>query len=172
MDYASHIRTIADFPKPGIQFRDLTPLLADATALQQLITDLAAPFIHSQISHVIGIEARGFIVGSLLAAKLNAGFVPVRKPGKLPGVCLNAHYSLEYGVDSLQIHYDALKAGDRVLIADDVIATGGTLLAAIELVRQLHADLVGVTVVLDLPELGGSARLAQQQIPFHSLLAS
>ncbi len=170
MDYASLIRTIPDFPKAGILFRDLTPLFSHANALQSMIQDLAAPFQQKGITQVVGIEARGFIVGSLLASALHAGFIPVRKPGKLPATCLNAHYSLEYGVDSLQIHFDALHAQDKVLLADDLVATGGTALAAIELIRQLGAELVGMASIIDLPALGGSSRLKQQGVTFHHLV--
>lgn len=170
MNYQNIIRTVENFPKPGILFRDLTPLFADAQALQQLVQDMAQPFIDHQISHVVGIEARGFILGSLLAAKLNAGFVPVRKPGKLPATCLSAHYSLEYGIDSLQIHCDALAAGDKVLLVDDLIATGGTLLAAIELIGQLKAELVGISVAIELTELPGAALLRQRQQRLHSVI--
>lgn len=168
-DLASLIRAVADFPRPGVMFRDVTPLLADAGGFARCIDALAEPWQGSRVQAVCGIEARGFIFGAALAQKLHAGFVPLRKPGKLPPPVETVDYQLEYGSDRLQAQSDALKPGERVLIVDDVLATGGTLAAARALVEQLGGELVGAGVVIELAALQGRARWQGDQ-PLHSLL--
>ncbi len=156
---ASKLRTVPDFPKPGIQFKDITPLLADAQALHMTLDLLAQPFIGAGVTHCVAMEARGFIFGGALAARLNAGVVPVRKPGKLPAVVDAVAYALEYGTNELQMHKGSLTEGARVLIIDDVLATGGTALATAELVKRQGAELMGYAFVCELDFLGGRARL-------------
>jgi len=153
------IRTVPDFPKPGIQFKDITPLLADPDALRQTAEALAAPFQGQGITKVVGIEARGFILGPMLASLLGAGFVPARKPGKLPAATRSASYALEYGTDTIEMHADALTADDVVLIHDDVIATGGTAAAAAQLVAQGGSTLVGFSFMVELAFLDGRTNL-------------
>lgn len=167
--FDSLIRSVADFPKPGVTFRDVTPLLADAGGFARCIDALAEPWQGSQVQAVCGIESRGFIFGAALAQKLHAGFVPLRKPGKLPPPLVEVAYALEYGTDRLQARNDALRPGERTLIVDDVLATGGTLAAAGELVRKLGADLVGASVLIELDALGGRSRWATD-VPLHALL--
>jgi adenine phosphoribosyltransferase len=155
---ARHVRDVPDFPKPGVLFKDITPLLADAQAFRECVDALAAPWQGQRIDAVCGIEARGFIFGAALARALDTGFVPLRKPGKLPAATLGADFELEYGQARLEVHADALARGARVLIVDDVLATGGTLAAARQLVEQLGADIAGAAVVLELAFLHGRAR--------------
>lgn len=157
-DWTRLIRDVADFPKPGILFKDITPVLADAAGFAAAIDAMAAPWRGETIDAVIGIEARGFILGAALARTLRVGFVPVRKPGKLPGRRLSQTYALEYGEDTLEVHADAVRAGARVLLVDDVLATGGTLDAARALVERLDARLVGAAVLIELAALGGRSR--------------
>lgn len=157
-DWTRLIRDVADFPKPGIAFKDITPMLADAAGFAGAIDAMAAPWRGQAIDAVVAIEARGFILGAALAQALGAGFVPVRKPGKLPGRRLSQTYALEYGHDTLELHADALAAGARVLLVDDVLATGGTLDAARALVERLDARIVGATVLIELAALGGRNR--------------
>ncbi|HEY4339103.1 MAG TPA: adenine phosphoribosyltransferase [Steroidobacteraceae bacterium] len=164
------IRTIPDYPRPGIQFRDITTLLGNARALRATVAALAAPWADAGITHVAGIEARGFIFGAAVACLLGAGFVPLRKKGKLPHATIRVEYSLEYGLDQLEMHADGVRAADRVLLVDDLIATGGSAAAGIRLLRSLQATVVGATFVIDLPELGGSARLEQEGIKALSLV--
>ena len=166
-----HIRTIPDYPKPGIQFRDITTLLADPIAYRETIDQLAAPYQNARIDRVVGIEARGFILGGALADRLHAGLVPVRKKGKLPHETLRVAYALEYGTDELEIHRDASAHGERVLLVDDLIATGGTALAAVQLLETLDATIVAAAFVIDLPELGGSEKLRARGIATHTLLS-
>ena len=153
------IRDIPDFPSPGIVFKDITPVLADAAAFQSVVSDMAAPYAGIGLTHVAGIEARGFILATPIADRLGLGFVPIRKPGKLPAATRSVSYKLEYGIDELQIHEDAVGPGDRVLIVDDVIATGGTAAATIELIEQLGATVVGLSVYVELAFLNGATRL-------------
>jgi len=153
------IRDVPDFPKPGILFKDITGLLIDPALFAQAIHAMAAPFERERISHVVGIESRGFILGAPVALALRAGFVPMRKPGKLPSAVERAEYGLEYGVDALEVHRDALGAGHRVLIVDDVLATGGTARAACELVKRLGAEVVACAFLIELDALGGGARM-------------
>jgi len=167
--WADLIRAVPDFPRPGVLFRDMSPLLANAAGFAAMLGDLAGPWRAVQVDAVAGIEARGFILGAALARELGAGFVPLRKPGKLPGALLEEAYSLEYGQDRLQMQADALPAGARVLLVDDVLATGGTLGAAARLVRQQGAQLAGGAVLLELEALGGR-RHWPGDAPLRSLL--
>lgn len=153
MDLKSYIRTVPGFPKPGINFFDITTLLKDPEALVEAVDRMAEPFIGQGIHRVVGMEARGFILGAPIAMKLGAGFVPVRKPGKLPAPTHQVSYSLEYGEDTLCIHQDAIAEGEKVLIVDDLLATGGTVGATIELVRKLGGEVSGVAFLIDLLEL-------------------
>ena len=159
-DLAAMVRDVPDFQKPGILFKDITPLLQDAEAFRQAIDRMAEAWAGKKIDVVLGIEARGFLFASALAYKLNAGLVIVRKPGKLPYKTKSVTYALEYGTDSLQIHDDALRAGQRVLIVDDVLATGGTVKAVTELVRQFNADIAGIAFLSELAFLRGREKLA------------
>ena len=171
LDLAGAIRTIPDYPKPGILFRDITTLLADARAFRQAVDDLAAPLAGEQIDKVAAIEARGFILGGAVAHRLAAGFVPLRKRGKLPHRTRSVEYALEYGRDAIEMHTDAILAGERVFLIDDLIATGGTALAAIELLRGAGAEIVAVGAVIDLPDLGGADRLRETGVPVRTLVA-
>ena len=170
MDLRAAIRTIPDYPKPGIQFRDITTLLADARAFRQAVDELVQPFAGLKIDKVAGIEARGFILGGAVAHQLSAGFVPLRKQGKLPHQTRAVAYALEYGSDTLEVHLDAFQAGERIMLVDDLIATGGTALAAIDLLRQGGAEIVAAAFVVDLPDLGGAARLAAAGVPVSTLV--
>ena len=163
------IRTVPDFPEPGIQFRDLTPLMGDAAALAATVEALVAPFRAERVELVAGMEARGFVFGALAAAALHAGFVPLRKPGKLPAAVERVSYALEYGTATLEVHRDALAHGRRVLLVDDVLATGGTAAASVELLERLGATLVGLAFVLELEALKGRARLPGRRV--HRVLA-
>jgi adenine phosphoribosyltransferase len=154
----SLVRAVPDFPKPGILFYDITTLLKDKTGFAQLIDAFAQYYIDKHVDLVLGIEARGFIFGPALAYRLNAGFVPVRKPGKLPAETLTIKYDLEYGSDSLQIHKDAIQPGQRVIIVDDLLATGGTMLATVDLVKQMGGEIVGVAVAIELDFLKGRTK--------------
>lgn len=170
-----YVRSVADFPRPGVMFRDVTPLLADAGVFSRCIEALAEPWRDSRVQIVCGIEARGFIFGAALAHRLHAGFVALRKPGKLPPPVLGVDYQLEYGSDRLEAPRDALKPDQRVLIVDDVLATGGTLVAARVLVMQLGGEVVGASVVIELATLHGRARWHAHSplhgVPVHHLLA-
>jgi adenine phosphoribosyltransferase len=163
------VRNIPDFPKPGVQFKDITPILGDPATMAKAVDALAEPFLQDGITKVMGIEARGFILGAALARKLNAGFVPVRKKGKLPYVTIAAHYALEYGHDTIEMHIDAVQPHDRVLIHDDVIATGGTAAAAYEIARQVGADVAGYTFLIELGFLDGR-RALDGKLKVHSVL--
>ncbi|MDQ4137022.1 MAG: adenine phosphoribosyltransferase [Pseudomonadota bacterium] len=158
-DLKATVRTIPDYPKPGILFRDITTLLGDARAFRQAVDELARPYAGAGIDKVAGIEARGFILGGAVAHGLAAGFVPIRKKGKLPHETVRIAYSLEYGVDEMEVHADAIGSGQRVLLIDDLIATGGTAVAAVNLLRQIGADVIGACFVIDLPDLGGADKL-------------
>lgn len=159
MDITDKIRTIAHYPKPGILFRDITTLLGDKAGFRSTIDALAARYSGEDIDKVAGIESRGFILGAPLAHQLHAGFVPLRKRGKLPAATTFVDYTLEYGVDRLEVHLDAIAPGERILVVDDLIATGGTALAACELVRKVGGAVVECCFVIDLPDLGGRERL-------------
>jgi adenine phosphoribosyltransferase len=168
MDLRSYIRDVPDFPKPGIMFKDITPLLRSSKALQETVERLAEPFLAERVTNVAAIESRGFIFGSCVARLLDAGFIPIRKPGKLPWTKRRNEYVLEYGTDALEIHDDALTPTDRVLIIDDVLATGGTAAAASALVRDFGATLVGVAMVIELTFLDGRRKLDGTMV--HSLI--
>ncbi|MHB8528536.1 MAG: adenine phosphoribosyltransferase [Caulobacteraceae bacterium] len=171
MNLADIIRTIPDYPKPGISFRDITTLLADARAFRRTVDELVQPFAGTKIDKVAGIEARGFILGGAVAHQLSAGFVPLRKKGKLPHRTRAVEYALEYGADVMEMHLDAVLEGERVMLIDDLIATGGTALAALDLLTQARAVIVAAAFVIDLPELGGAARLRQAGVPVQALVA-
>jgi len=170
-DLGEHIRTIPDYPKPGIQFRDITTLLGDARAFRRTIDELVQPYAGAKIDKIAGMEARGFILGGAVAHQLSAGFVPIRKKGKLPHATLSVAYSLEYGIDEMEMHSDALVAGERVLLVDDLIATGGTAEGAVKLLRSAGADVVAAVFVIDLPDLGGAAKLKALDVPVRTLIA-
>lgn len=165
------IRTIPDYPKPGILFRDITTLLADGEAFARAVDGLAEPFRAQRIDKVAGLEARGFILGGAVARALGAGFVPIRKRGKLPHDRHAVEYELEYGIDCLEIHVDAVHAGERVLLIDDLIATGGTALAGVELITRCGGEIAAAGFVIDLPDLGGADRLRAAGVSVISLVA-
>jgi adenine phosphoribosyltransferase len=171
MDLAAVIRTIPDYPKPGIMFRDITTLLGDARAFRRTVDELVQPFAGMKIDKVAGIEARGFILGGAVAHQLSTGFVPLRKKGKLPHQTRAVEYALEYGSDSMEMHLDAVMAGEKVMLVDDLIATGGTALAAVQLLKEAGAQIVAAAFVIDLPELGGTAKLQAAGVPVSTLVA-
>ncbi len=162
------IRDIPDFPEPGVVFKDITPVLADAAALRTLVDAMAEPYLDAGVTKVAGIEARGFTLATPIADRLGAGFIPVRKPGKLPFDTVREDYTLEYGTDALEIHVDAARPGERVLIVDDVIATGGTASASIRLLAGVGADVVGISVFIELAFLNGADAL--NGVPLHALV--
>lgn len=166
----SLIRTIPDYPNPGIMFRDVTTLFADAQGFKATIAKLAEPYRTEPIDAVAGIEARGFILGGAVADRLGCGFIPVRKKGKLPHETVGQDYELEYGTDTIEVHKDAISKGQRILIVDDLIATGGTAEAAIKLVQKLEGQVVGAAFVIDLPEIGGRAKLEAMGVACHLLM--
>lgn len=165
------IRTIPDYPKPGIQFRDITTLLGDAGAWRRAVDELVRPWAGSRVDKVAGIEARGFILGGAVAHQLEAGFVPIRKKGKLPHTTVKIAYSLEYGIDQMEVHRDAVLEGERVILVDDLIATGGTACAAVQLLRSIGAQVLAACFIIDLPELGGARKLEALEVPVRSLVA-
>lgn len=167
----SAIRNIPDYPKPGIMFRDITTLLGNARAFRRAIDELVQPYAGAKIDKIAGIEARGFILGGAIAHQLSAGFVPIRKKGKLPHETVRVAYSLEYGLDEMEMHKDAVTAGEKVMLVDDLIATGGTAEAAVKLLRQMGADIVASCFVIDLPDLGGRARLESLDVPVRTLVS-
>jgi adenine phosphoribosyltransferase len=169
-DLARLVRAIPDYPKPGIVFRDVTTLFADAHGLARTIEAMAAPF-EGEVDLVAGIDARGFILGGALAVRLGTGFIPIRKKGKLPATVYSEPYELEYGVDELEIHIDAIPDGARVLLADDLIATGGTARAAASLIGRAGGRVAAATFVIDLPELGGAQRLRDMGLHVHAVLS-
>ncbi len=164
-----YIRTIVDFPHEGILFRDVTTLFADPRGFRMAIDQLLHPYAGARIDKVVGLEARGFILGGAVAHQLTVGFVPIRKKGKLPGTTIAQHYTLEYGEAIMEIHDDALQPGEKVLLVDDLLATGGTAEAGIRLVERLGAEVVGCAFVVDLPELGGRKRLEALGMTVHAL---
>ncbi|HRO03141.1 MAG TPA: adenine phosphoribosyltransferase [Terricaulis sp.] len=171
MNISDAIRTIPDYPKPGIMFRDITTLLGDARAFRRTVDELVQPYAGVRIDKVAAIEARGFILGGAVAHQLSTGFMPVRKQGKLPWKTRAQEYALEYGVDVMEVHEDAARAGEHVLLIDDLIATGGTALAAVQLISSLGARVIGASFVVDLPELGGAAKLRAAGVPVQALCA-
>lgn len=160
----SHIRTVMDFPKEGIGFKDITTLLKDGGAFREAIDNIHREFNDAEIDKVVGTEARGFIFASVLAYKWGAGFVPVRKPGKLPAATINEEYELEYGTDSLEIHKDAISKGENILIVDDLLATGGTAAATVKLVEQLGGNIVGIAFLIELTFLNGRDKFEGHRI--------
>ncbi len=166
-----YIRTIADFPHEGIMFRDVTTLFADARGFRMAIDQLLHPYAGLPIDKVVGLEARGFILGGAVAHQLSVGFVPIRKKGKLPGPTIAEEYTLEYGEAVMEVHDDALQAGERVLVVDDLLATGGTCEAGIKLIERLGAEVVACAFVIDLPDLGGRAKLEALGMDVHALCA-
>ena len=164
-----YVRSIHDFPHEGIIFRDVTTLFADARGFRMAVDQILHAYAGQKIDKVVGLEARGFILGGAVAHQLSTGFVPIRKKGKLPGTVISEAYELEYGEAVMEIHDDALKPGERVLIVDDLLATGGTAEAGITLCRRLGAEVIGCAFVIDLPELGGRKRLEAMGIPVHAL---
>ena len=164
------IRVVPDWPEPGVLFRDITPLLRDGEAFHALIDAFAERYAPEKINAIAGIDARGFIIGAALAYRLGCGFIPVRKAGKLPYETVRESYTLEYGQATVEVHTDAAEAGEHVLIVDDLIATGGTLLAAARLMERLGARIVEAAAVIDLPALGGAERLKAVALPYYTLL--
>lgn len=164
MNVESYIRNIPDFPKPGIQFKDITPLLKNTQAFKKALEEIASQYSDDSFDIVVGIESRGFIFGSALALMLGKGFVPVRKPGKLPADTYSQSYELEYGTDTLEVHKDAIKPGQKVLIIDDLLATGGTMAASIELMKKCEADIVGCSFVIELDFLKGREKLQPYKV--------
>ena len=164
LDLGQFIRSVPDFPKPGIVFRDISPLLSDPQALDQAVAQLAQPYGQSKIDIVAAVESRGFIFGAAVARELTAGFVPIRKPGKLPAATTSASYELEYGSDTIEIHSDAIAPGQRVLLLDDLLATGGTMAAACRLVGGLGGQIVGIAFLIELAFLHGREKLAGYEI--------
>jgi adenine phosphoribosyltransferase len=163
------IRTVPDWPKTGIQFRDITPLLQDKKAFRVLVDLFVHRYIETGLDYVAGVDARGFILASVIAYELNLGFIPVRKKGKLPFDTLTEDYALEYESASIEIHTDACRQGDRILLVDDLVATGGTLVAASRLLKRIGAKVVEAAAIVDLPELGGSALMRREGIPLYTV---
>jgi adenine phosphoribosyltransferase len=170
-DLKAAVRTIPDYPKPGILFRDITTLLGDARSFRRAVDELVQPWAGSKIDKVAGIEARGFIIGGAVAHQVSAGFVPIRKKGKLPHQTVRMAYALEYGTDEMEMHVDAISAGDRVVLVDDLIATGGTAEGAVKLLRHVGASVVAACFIIDLPELGGAAKLRAMDVPVRTLMS-
>lgn len=164
------IRDIPDYPKPGVMFRDITTMLGDARAFRRSVDELVHPYTGTGISKVAGIEARGFILGGAMAHQLSCGFVPIRKKGKLPHDTVTIAYSLEYGVDEMELHKDAVHKGEKVILVDDLIATGGTAEAAVKLLQQLGADVIAACFVVDLPDLGGREKIEALDVPVRTLI--
>lgn len=165
----SHVRTIKDWPKPGVNFRDITPLLQTPKVFRILIDTFVHRYMDKELDFIAGIDARGFILGSVVAYELNVGFIPVRKKGKLPFTTIEEEYALEYGNAIVETHADACKKGDRVVLIDDLIATGGTLLAAAKLLSRLGAEIVEAAAIIDLPILGGSKRINEYGVPIYTV---
>jgi len=170
-DLKSVIRTIPNYPKPGILFRDITTLLGSPRAFRRAIDELVQPWAGMKIDKVAGIEARGFIIGGAVAHQCSAGFVPIRKKGKLPHTTVRIAYSLEYGIDEMEMHEDAVAPGDRVILVDDLIATGGTAEGAVKLLRRIGAEVLAACFIVDLPELGGADKLRKLDVPVRTLVS-
>ena len=170
-DLKASIRTIPDYPKPGIMFRDITTLLGSARAFRRAVDELVQPWAGMKIDKVAGIEARGFILGGAVAHQVSAGFVPIRKKGKLPHTTVRIAYSLEYGLDEMEMHEDAVAPGERVVLVDDLIATGGTAEGAVKLLRQMGAEVLAACFIIDLPELGGADKLRKLDVPVRTLIS-
>jgi adenine phosphoribosyltransferase len=170
-DLRSAIRSIPDYPKPGIVFRDITTLLGNARAFRRAVDELVQPWAGMKIDKVAGMEARGFILGGAVAHQVSAGFVPIRKKGKLPHATVRIAYSLEYGIDEMEVHKDAVAQGERVILVDDLIATGGTAEGAVKLLRQMGAEILAACFIIDLPELGGADKLRKLDVPVRTLIS-
>src|SRR6187549_2326226 len=170
-DLREAIRSIPDYPKPGIMFRDITTLLGDARAFRRAVDELVQPWAGMKIDKVAGIEARGFILGGAVAHQVSAGFVPIRKKGKLPYKRVTIGYSLEYGIDEMEMHEDAVGKGERVILVDDLVATGGTAEAAVKLLHQIGANVLAACFIIDLPDLGGADKLRAMDVPVRTLMA-
>jgi adenine phosphoribosyltransferase len=171
MNLRDLVRSIPDYPKPGIIFRDITTLLRHPSGFRKAVDEMVQPFAGAGINKVAGIEARGFILGGAVAHQLSVGFIPIRKKGKLPWQTISVEYQLEYGRDQVEIHIDSLERGDRILLVDDLIATGGTATAAIQLVREAGGEVVGCSFVIELPALGGVQKINQLGVPVRTLMA-
>jgi adenine phosphoribosyltransferase len=171
MDFSTTIRSIPGYPKPGIIFRDITTLLGNPRAFRRAVDELVQPYAGVRIDKVAGIEARGFILGGAVAHQVSAGFVPIRKRGKLPHTTVRIAYSLEYGLDEMEMHADAIHPGERVILVDDLVATGGTAEGAVKLMRQIGADVVAACFIIDLPDLGGAAKLRAMDVPVRTLMS-
>src|SRR6059036_2560170 len=169
-DLRATIRTIPDYPKPGIMFRDITTLLGNARAFRRAVDELVQPWAGMKIDKVAGMEARGFILGGAVAHQVSAGFIPIRKKGKLPHTTVRIAYSLEYGLDEMEMHADAIHPGERVILVDDLIATGGTAEGAVKLLRQIGANVVAACFIIDLPDLGGADKLRAMEVPVRTLM--
>jgi adenine phosphoribosyltransferase len=170
-DLKATIRTIANYPKPGIMFRDITTLLGDARSFRRAVDELVQPWAGAKIDKVAGIEARGFILGGAVAHQVSAGFIPIRKKGKLPHTTVRIVYSLEYGLDEMEMHEDAVTRGDRIVLVDDLIATGGTAEGAVKLLRNAGAQVLAACFIIDLPELGGADKLRKLDVPVRTLVS-
>src|SRR4051812_26333631 len=170
-DLKAAIRTIPDYPKPGIMFRDITTLLGDARSFRRAVDELVQPWAGAKIDKVAGIEARGFILGGAVAHQVSAGFVPIRKKGKLPHTTVRIAYSLEYGLDEMEVHADAIEPGERVILVDDLIATGGTAVGAVTLMRNMGAKVLAACFIIDLPDLGGADKLRALDVPVRTLIS-
>ncbi len=171
LDLRASIRTIPDYPKPGVMFRDITTLLGNARAFRRAVDELVQPWAGLKIDKVAGIEARGFILGGAVAHQLSAGFVPIRKRGKLPHQTVRMAYALEYGTDEMEMHVDAIAKNERVILVDDLIATGGTAEGAVKLLRNIGADVIAACFIIDLPELGGAEKLRKLEVPVRTLIS-
>jgi len=170
-DLRAAIRAIPDYPKPGIIFRDITTLLGNARAFRRAVDEMVQPWAGMKIDKVAGMEARGFILGGAVAHQVSAGFIPIRKKGKLPHKRVSIAYSLEYGLDEMEMHEDAVEKGERVILVDDLIATGGTAEGAVKLLRQMGANVLAACFVIDLPELGGADKLRKLDVPVRTLIS-
>jgi adenine phosphoribosyltransferase len=170
-DLKEAVRTIPDYPKPGVLFRDITTLLGDARAFRRAVDELVQPWAGQKIDKVAGIEARGFIIGGAVAHQVSAGFVPIRKKGKLPFKRVSIGYSLEYGIDEMEMHEDAVMRGERVILVDDLVATGGTAEAACKLLQSIGANVLAACFIIDLPDLGGAAKIEKLGIPVRTLIS-
>ncbi|MDQ1186620.1 adenine phosphoribosyltransferase [Agrobacterium larrymoorei] len=169
-ELAAAIRSINDYPKPGIIFRDITTLLGNPRAFRRAVDELVNPYVGTKVDKIAGIEARGFILGGAMAHQLSTGFVPIRKKGKLPHTTVRVAYSLEYGVDEMEMHVDAVQPGEKVILVDDLIATGGTAEGAVKLLRQMGAEIVSACFVIDLPDLGGRKKLEDLGVEVRTLV--
>ena len=167
----SHVRTVPDWPAAGVQFRDITPLLSNPKVFRVLIDQFVHRYFDTRPAAIAGLDARGFIIGSVLAYELNVGFVPIRKKGKLPHTTVRIAYSLEYGLDEMEMHVDAIQPGERVILVDDLIATGGTAEGAVKLLRQIGANVLAACFIIDLPDLGGADKLRAMDVPVRTLMA-